>query len=113
MIRKKGSRFSERIMAERRDRAPWRFFRDGSGSPSALVFAAGAVALWSTNALVGKSLLASHPVSLVQLLQFCGAALVFAVIHLASRKNAAPENAATGALAVAVGIIGLVGTMVL
>ncbi|MGX5842518.1 DMT family transporter [Mesorhizobium sp. ArgA1] len=94
-------------------RAPSRPSRDGSGSPSALVFAVGAVALWSTNALVGKSLLASHPVSLVQLLQFCGAALVFAVIHLASRRNAAPENAATTAHAVAVGVIGLVGTMVL
>ena len=87
--------------------------RDGSGLPSALVFAVGAVALWSTNALVGKSLLASHPVSLVQLLQFCGATLVFAVIHLASRKKVAPENAASTAQAVAVGIIGLVGTMVL
>ncbi|MGX5850701.1 DMT family transporter [Mesorhizobium sp. PL10] len=96
-----------------RGRAPSRPSRDGSGSPSALVFAVGAVALWSTNALVGKSLLANHPVSLVQLLQFCGAALVFAVIHLASRKNAARENAATTAQAVAVGIIGLVGTMVL
>jgi len=104
---------SEEIMVGDRGRAPSRRFRDGSGSPSALVFAAGAVALWSTNALVGKSLLASHPVSLVQLLQFCGAALVFAVIHLASRKEAVPENAATGARAVAVGIIGLVGTMVL
>jgi drug/metabolite transporter (DMT)-like permease len=88
---------------------------------SALVFAAGAVGLWSTNALVGKSLLASHPVSLVQLLQFSGAALVFAVIRLMSRETATPENAAPAApvtasaalVPIGVGIVGLVGTMVL
>ncbi|TIW87302.1 MAG: EamA/RhaT family transporter, partial [Mesorhizobium sp.] len=56
-------------MVERRDRGLCRFLLHGSGSISALVFAAGAVALWSTNALVGKSLLASHPVSQVQFLQ--------------------------------------------
>jgi len=110
---------SEEIMVGDKNRDPSRLFRDGSGSPSALVFAVGAVALWSTNALVGKSLLASHPVSLVQLLQFCGAALVFAVIHLASRKDVSLQNAVVAqgagrALApVAVGIVGLVGTMVL
>ncbi|MGX7872231.1 hypothetical protein ACVDG5_004610 [Mesorhizobium sp. ORM6] len=59
--------------------------RHGSGSISALVFAAGAVALWSTNALVGKSLLANHPVSQVQFLQFAGAALAFALIRFMSR----------------------------
>ncbi len=88
---------------------------------SALVFAAGAVALWSTNALVGKSLLASHPVSQVQFLQFSGAALVFAVIWLMNREDAPQRNGAPGATAAAwmglapigVGIIGLVGTMVL
>lgn len=89
---------------------------------SALVFAAGAVALWSTNALVGKSLLTSYPVSLVQFLQFVGAALVFVVIRLMFRENVRPENAlpkdtvtvAKAALVpVSVGFIGLVGTMVL
>lgn len=87
---------------------------------SALVFAAGAVALWSTNALVGKSLLANYPVSLVQFLQFVGAALVFVFIRTLSRENVRPENAPQEtALAkatlvpVAVGFIGLVGTMVL
>jgi drug/metabolite transporter (DMT)-like permease len=110
---------SEKIIVGDKHNSPSRLFRDGSGSPSALVFAGGAVALWSTNALVGKSLLANHLVSQVQFLQFCGAALVFAVIHLAGRKDAAPQTAAvaesaTGALApVAVGFIGLVGTMVL
>ncbi|WP_245420606.1 MULTISPECIES: DMT family transporter [unclassified Mesorhizobium] len=49
---------------------------------AALAFALGAVALWATNALVGKTLLASHPVSLVQFLQFCGASLVFVMIRL-------------------------------
>ena len=89
---------------------------------SALVFAAGAVALWSTNALVGKSLLATYPVSLVQFLQFVGAALVFVIIQFMSRENVQSENAPrenavasakAGLLPVTVGFIGLVGTMVL
>ena len=100
-------------MVEDRDRAPYGFFRNGSGSISALVFAAGAVALWSTNALVGKSLLASHPVSQVQFLQFTGAALVFAAIRLMSRESAAPVAARAALVPLAVGFIGLVGTMVL
>ncbi|UVK44670.1 DMT family transporter [Mesorhizobium sp. AR07] len=100
-------------MVEHRDRAPYRFLRHGSGSVSALVFAAGAVALWSTNALVGKSLLASHPVSQVQFLQFTGAALVFAAIRLMSRERAAPLTATAALVPLAVGFIGLVGTMVL
>ncbi|WP_245513641.1 MULTISPECIES: DMT family transporter [unclassified Mesorhizobium] len=57
--------------------------RSNGASTAALAFAFGAVALWATNALVGKTLLASHPVSHVQFLQFCGAALVFALIRLA------------------------------
>ncbi|MFC3322415.1 DMT family transporter [Mesorhizobium cantuariense] len=80
---------------------------------TAMVFAAGAVALWSTNALVGKSLLASHPVSQVQFLQFTGAALVFAVIRLMSRERVAPVMAGAALISLAVGFIGLVGTMVL
>lgn len=80
---------------------------------SALVFATGAVALWSTNALVGKSLLANHPVSQVQFLQFAGAALVFAAIRLMSREKAAPVMAGAALVSLAVGFIGLVGTMVL
>lgn len=100
-------------MVERRDRAPRRLLRHGSGSASALVFAAGAVALWSTNALVGKSLLASHPVSQVQFLQFTGAALVFAAIRLMSRERPAPVSAGPALVSLAVGFIGLVGTMVL
>ncbi|WP_214474116.1 DMT family transporter [Mesorhizobium sp. dw_380] len=99
-------------MGKHRDRAPGRLFRHGSGSISALVFAAGAVALWSTNALVGKSLLANHPVSQVQFLQCAGAALVFAFVRFMSREKAAPVAGA--ALApLAVGFVGLVGTMVL
>ncbi|RUW33473.1 DMT family transporter [Mesorhizobium sp. M1E.F.Ca.ET.041.01.1.1] len=65
-------------MAERRKN------RSGAASSAALALAFGAVALWATNALVGKTLLASHPVSEVQFLQFCGAALVFVVIRLMS-----------------------------
>ncbi|TGQ66640.1 MAG: DMT family transporter [Mesorhizobium sp.] len=80
---------------------------------SALVFAAGAVALWSTNALVGKSLLANHPVSQVQFLQFAGAALVFALIRFVSRERAPPLAARPALVSLAVGFVGLVGTMVL
>jgi drug/metabolite transporter (DMT)-like permease len=113
MIPKSGNRFSGTMMVKPGDRAASRYFRHGSGSISALVFAAGAVALWSTNALVGKSLLATHPVSQVQFLQFAGAALVFALIRFMSRE-AAPLVTAKAAFApLAVGFIGLVGTMVL
>ncbi|MGX5800452.1 DMT family transporter [Bradyrhizobium sp. Arg314] len=59
---------------------------------AALVFALGAVALWATNALVGKTLLASYPVSQVQFLQFCGAALVFALIRLFPSPLAGSEG---------------------
>jgi len=113
MIPKSGNRFSDEIMVRPRDSAPCRFFRHGSGSISALVFAAGAVALWSTNALVGKSLLANHPVSQVQFLQFAGAALVFALIRFMSRKGTPPVAARAALAPLAVGFIGLVGTMVL
>ncbi|WP_430694653.1 DMT family transporter [Mesorhizobium dulcispinae] len=66
------------VVAERQQ------LRSNAASTAALAFAFGAVALWATNALVGKTLLATHPVSHVQFLQFCGAALVFAAIRLAS-----------------------------
>ncbi|WP_245459117.1 hypothetical protein [Mesorhizobium sp. M1A.F.Ca.IN.022.06.1.1] len=55
--------------------------RSSAAPPVALAFALGAVALWATNAFVGKTLLANHPVSEVQFLQFSGAALVFALIR--------------------------------
>ncbi|WP_245435841.1 DMT family transporter [Mesorhizobium tamadayense] len=78
-------------MAERRKS------RIGAASSAALAFAFGAVALWATNALVGKTLLAGHPVSHVQFLQFCGAALVFALIRLMSRgPMPADQTVATG-----------------
>jgi len=109
---------SEQVMARQENRTPSRIGRDGSAPAAALAFAAGAVALWSTNALVGKSLLEDHPVSLVQFLQFTGAALVFAVIRLRAfpspllpqGEQARPAN---NLAAIAIGFIGLVGTMVL
>nr|WP_245278969.1 DMT family transporter [Mesorhizobium loti] len=113
MIPKGGDLFSDAIMVKPGDRAPRRYFRHGSASISALVFAAGAVALWSTNALVGKSLLANHPVSQVQFLQFVGAALVFGLIRFMSRDGAPPVAARAALAPLAVGFIGLVGTMVL
>jgi len=42
--------------------------RSGAALGAALAFALGAVALWATNALVGKTLLAAYPVSQVQFL---------------------------------------------
>ncbi|WP_292509664.1 DMT family transporter [Mesorhizobium sp.] len=62
--------------------------RSSAAPAAALAFALGAVALWATNALVGKTLLALYPVSQVQFLQFCGAAVVFALIRLI---NASPS----------------------
>nr|WP_245235472.1 DMT family transporter [Mesorhizobium erdmanii] len=113
MIPKSANRVSDEIMVERGTRAPCRYFRLGSGSIPALVFAAGAVALWSTNALVGKSLLATHPVSQVQFLQFAGAALVFALIRFLGREAVRPVAPRAAFAPLAVGFIGLVGTMVL
>ena len=114
------------VMAERQKN------RSGVAPSAVPAFAFGAVALWATNALVGKTLLASHPVSQVQFLQFCGAALVFALIRLfpsplvgeggsarsadlASRGHLLPqgEKGTSALTAFAVGFIGLVGTMVL
>jgi drug/metabolite transporter (DMT)-like permease len=68
--------------------------------------------LWSTNALVAKYLLAGHPVALVQFLQFVGASLVFMVIRLVggAMPSTAPHE---GFAPVAIGVVGLVGTMVL
>ncbi|MFK0690552.1 DMT family transporter [Mesorhizobium sp. IMUNJ 23033] len=119
-------------MVKQEHTLPFRSALGGSGSRSALVFAAGAVALWATNALVGKSLLASHSVSQVQFLQFIGAALVFALIRVMSsdfrRRQAGapfirrllpqgekgePSYFASNVVPFAVGIIGLVGTMIL
>ncbi|TPI24521.1 DMT family transporter [Mesorhizobium sp. B3-1-6] len=81
---------------------------------AALAFALGAVALWATNALVGKTLLALYPVSQVQFLQFCGAAMVFALIRLTSTPPFPLVGEGGSALAAyLVGFVGLVGTMVL
>jgi drug/metabolite transporter (DMT)-like permease len=78
----------------------------------ALAFAAGAVALWSTNALVGRYLLAEHPLSLIQFLQFAGAACVFLLIRLKSGAGQ-PMTGRDAPLLMGIGLIGLVGTMVL
>lgn len=108
---------SQQDMAKQKDGAPSRVSRDGSAHGSALAFAAGAVALWSTNALVGKSLLERHPVSLVQFLQFVGAALAFGAIRLMSQEKVSLRGGLVGVRAglvpILVGLIGLVGTMVL
>jgi len=90
--------------------------RPGAVLGAALAFALGAVALWATNALVGKTLLTLYPVSQVQFLQFCGAALVFALIRLTSHEaspTSVGERGSSALAAYAVGFLGLVGTMVL
>ena len=87
--------------------------RSGVAAGSALAFAFGAVALWATNALVGKTLLALYPVSQVQFLQFCGAALVFALIRLFPSPLLPQGEKGHAVLAYAAGFLGLVGTMVL
>jgi drug/metabolite transporter (DMT)-like permease len=78
---------------------------------SALAFAVGAVALWSTNAITARYLLADHPLSLVQFLQFVGASLVFLAIR--PLTGAAPVAARDMPALAAIGFLGLVGTMVL
>lgn len=101
------------VMAERRRARP------GAAPTAVLAFGFGAVALWATNALVGKTLLASHPVSEVQFLQFCGAALVFALIRLGTASSPVAgeggpaRRAGTVLAAYAIGFLGLVGTMAL
>jgi drug/metabolite transporter (DMT)-like permease len=77
----------------------------------ALALAAGAVALWSTNAMVARYLLATHPLALVQFLQFTGASVVFLAIRPLTK--AAPVAGRDMPALAAVGFIGLVGTMVL
>ncbi|TPK81170.1 DMT family transporter [Mesorhizobium sp. B2-4-12] len=105
------------VVVERQEGSLSRAAQNQPGSRLALAFAAGAVALWATNALVGKALLASHPVSLVQCLQFCGATMVFALIRLigAARQPAMPRHAGLVAVLApfVVGFVGLVGTMIL
>jgi drug/metabolite transporter (DMT)-like permease len=77
----------------------------------ALAFVAGAIALWSTNAMVARYLLADHPLPLVQFLQFAGASLAFLAIRpLTSGEPIAGRDMPALAL---FGFIGLVGTMVL
>lgn len=95
-----------------------------------LLLALAAIALWSTNAVTAKLVLADLPVSLVQCLQFTGATIVFAWMQLASRRRPAPSAevdrtgkanrggraarfAGIGAKALLVGLVGLTGTMVL
>lgn len=77
-----------------------------------MLLALAAIALWSTNAVTAKLVLADLPVSLVQCLQFAGATLVFAVMRMTNRQRR-PFPARVGPGDLALGLIGLVGTMVL
>jgi drug/metabolite transporter (DMT)-like permease len=74
----------------------------------ATLLALGAIALWSTNALVAKQVLGGLGVEQVQLLQFAGAAGVFLAARIYSRS--APGQSLV--LAIALGLLGVTGTMV-
>ncbi|MGE0502255.1 MAG: DMT family transporter [Rhizobiaceae bacterium] len=76
-----------------------------------LIWALAAIALWSTNAFVAKLVLADLPVSTVQFLQFAGATMVFAAMRFSTGDRAPVFALPTAALAL--GLAGLVGTMVL
>ncbi len=65
-----------------------------------------AIALWATNALVASRVLTTLPVEQVQVLQFAGAALVFALAQMF-----APRDAGRSVLGLALGVIGVTGTM--
>ena len=73
----------------------------------AILLTLGAVALWSTNAAVGRAALSSLNVEQVQVLQFLGATFVFAAAG-GFRVVWSPRSAAAAAL----GLIGVTGTMV-
>ncbi|MEP3232106.1 MAG: DMT family transporter [Hyphomicrobiales bacterium] len=74
------------------------------------LFAIGAVALWSTNALVASLVLTALPVEQIQFLQFFGAFIVFAAIRYSgkSKRRAQKISRASWVL----GITGLTGTMI-
>jgi drug/metabolite transporter (DMT)-like permease len=71
------------------------------------LFAIAAIAFWSTNAVVAKLALGSLDVDQVQVLQFAGAAIVFAAAQIsrASRISSSVPS-------ILLGVIGLTGTMV-
>lgn len=74
-----------------------------------ILFGLGAIGLWSTNAVVAKHALAVLSVAQVQCLQFAGAAAVFALLRARNGGYGTPIPPAD---AMAVGLVGLVGTMV-
>ncbi len=78
---------------------------------SALAYAIGAIALWSTNAFVAKHALAELSVEQVQVLQFTSAAVVFVILK---QRNLEPEPSRRplSFKALLLGVIGLTGTMV-
>jgi len=77
--------------------------------PLALVCALGAIFFWSTNAVVAKYALASLTVAQVQTLQFAGASLaVFLIGRYVRREGFIWRDSR----ALALGVVGLVGTMV-
>ncbi|MEZ5925900.1 MAG: DMT family transporter [Hyphomicrobiaceae bacterium] len=76
---------------------------------NAPLLALAAIAFWATNAMTARLALGTLNVAQIQLLQFAGAALVFAVA-LAGRRR--PQQARSVGASLVLGLIGLTGTMV-
>lgn len=76
---------------------------------NAVLLALAAIAFWATNAMTARLALGHLDVAQIQLLQFAGAALVFAV---ALGAKGARKQAASPVASLLLGLIGLTGTMV-
>ena len=74
------------------------------------LFAIGAVALWSTNALVASLVLTELPVEQVQFLQFLGALIIFAAIRYSRKLKDGTLKISRASWML--GIMGLTGTMI-
>ena len=81
---------------------------------SAVILAFGAILLWSSNAVVGKFTLGYLAVEQIQFLQFSGAAVIFWLLARRAPKPAGQGRSSQARpwIAMALGIIGLCGTMV-
>ena len=76
---------------------------------NAALLALAAIAFWATNAMTARLALGQLDVAQIQLLQFAGAALVFAVALGAKRKT---KTSGSPLASLSLGLIGLTGTMV-
>ena len=77
---------------------------------SGVTLALAAIAFWSTNAIVAKLAFSELKIAQIQLLQFAGAFLTFAVMRLASRRR--PAASLRRGPVILAGIVGITATMV-